>query len=68
MRLTALAIIACMALFVSGCAHSSKTADVDATTECASECAMTKEECSAMKEKGDCASKKACCASEAAPE
>jgi|GEM_PF-965332 len=73
MRLTALALIACAALFVSGCGLSSKTGEAPAS-ECnaASSCAMSQEECSAMKMKtttaGDCSAKKAGCASQAAPE
>ena len=63
--LIAFSLVACTALFISGCAHSSKTGEVDAASDCASECAMSKEECATMKAecsemKSECSSKKAC--------
>ena len=64
MRLSALALcfVACLALAVSGCAHSSKSGEVDAASSCASECSSAKSECSSAA-KAECAeSKKECSA------
>ncbi len=80
MRFAAIALIlfACCAIFVSGCAHSSKTADSSATTldagasECSgaakSECSAAATECSAAAKSECTAEKKACCAGAVAPE
>ncbi len=62
MRLSALALCfaACLALAVSGCAHSSKTGEVDAASECATECSSAKTECSSAA-KAECAEMKKEC-------
>jgi len=77
MRLAAiaLALFACCTLVVTGCAHSSKSADTSATAtcdpascekSCAEKCAMSKEQCAEMKTQCTAEQKAACSGAKAA--